>query len=141
METMGQIIISDNEKIWVYYEDLQELSVSYIDEADFFRPSDIFELYDKDFQYRLLGSASINGKDYHVIRFNPLKKDDVQFHTIQLFINKQDYTIGEARVKDKNNTEAIYKITSFQPNVNLADSFFQFDKTKYKVKEEVDQTK
>lgn len=134
IETVGQILISDNERMWIYFEEENELKIDFVeDDENAFKPSDIFNLYEKDFLYKLIGTAKNKKTDdrYYAIQFTPKDKDAFDIHTIKLFINDKDYHIGEAHLKDKNNNTVIYKIENQQSNLSLKQGFFGFDPAKY----------
>lgn len=134
VETVGQILISDNQKLWVYFEEENELKIDFVeDDENAFKPSDIFRLYQKDFLYTKIGTAKNKKTDerYYAIQFTPKDKDAYDIHTIKLFVSDKTFHIGEAHLKDKNNNTVIYKIEKQQGNLPLKPGLFNFDPAKY----------
>lgn len=131
IETAGQILMSDNEKLWVYFEEGNEVTIDFFNEEEVFKPSDIFSMYDKDFKYTKAGEARINGQMYDVLLFSPLSRDDYDIHTIRLYVNQNDYGIAKAEIKDKMNNLVIYQIDKVSTNLNIDESFFKFNRANY----------
>ncbi len=131
IETAGQILMSDNRKLYVYFIEENELSIDFMDQDDVFKPSDIFQLYNKDFRYTLAGTTQINGKAHSIIQFTPIRKDAYDLHTIRLFINTADSSISRAELKDKSNNLITYDIRTITPNVNITNAFFVFNRSEH----------
>ena len=133
LEIADQIMISDNVNFWIYFEPEQEVIIDRAGGSDMFKPSDIFKLYEKDFMYKMAGTAKRGSSTFHVIQFTPkpAKAKEAFFHTIKLYVNKADYSIAQAEITDKNNTLMTYKINNVTPNPPLASDFFTWEKSKY----------
>ncbi len=127
IETAGQVLMSDNEKLYIYFIEENELTIDYMEDDEVFKPSDIFNLYNKDFKYTQAGTTTIDGAEHAVILFTPVRKDDYDLHTIRLFINKSNYSISKAELKDKSNNLVVYAIKKVTPNLDISSSFFRFD--------------
>lgn len=127
IETAGQVLMSDNEKLYIYFIEENELTIDFMEEEEVFKPSDIFSLYDKDFKYTQAGSISIDNTAHTVILFTPVQKDNYDLHTIRLFINPANNAIRRAELKDKSNNLVVYDINRITPNNNLGQSFFRFN--------------
>lgn len=131
IETAGQILMSDNHKLWVYFEESNEVTVDFFNDEEVFKPSDIFQMYDKDFKFTKAGEASIKGQLHDVLLFSPLDRDDYDIHTIRLYISQKDHSIAKAELKDKMNNLVIYQIDKVSTNLDIKDSFFKFDPSNY----------
>ncbi len=130
--TEGQVIISDSKKMYLYFEEENELMVDYADQDEnSFTPSDLFSLYKKDFKYAYAGTPVINGKKMHVILFSPKDPEQYDFHIIKLYINANDYSIEQAEISDNMANKVTYIIKKIEPNIPLNDDFFRFDPSKY----------
>lgn len=127
IETAGQILMSDNKKMYIYFIEENELTIDFMEEDALFKPSDIFNLYNKDFKYTTAGTATIDGQEHAVILFTPKDKDAYDLHTIRLFVDKRDYSIARAELKDNANNLVVYDIKKIIPNQDLAPGFFTFD--------------
>lgn len=127
IETAGQVLMSDNEKLYIYFIEENELTIDFMEEDEVFKPSDIFSLYNKDFKYTQAGNLSIDNTAHTVILFTPVQKDNYDLHTIRLFINPANNAIRRAELKDKSNNLVVYDINKITPNNNLGQSFFRFN--------------
>ena len=127
LEVLDQVMISDGKTLWLYFKDDNEVTISDMDpeQQAIFNPSDIFTLYEKDFQYRLDGFANLDNKEYQVVRFTPNDKNEA-FHTIRLYVAKNNYEIVQAMIIDKEQQKLIFRIRSLEQNISLADDFFRF---------------
>jgi outer membrane lipoprotein carrier protein len=131
IETAGQILMSDNNKLYIYFIEENELTIDFVDEEEMFKPSDLFSLYDKDFKYQMYGTAAVNGQNCDVIQFSPLKRDAYEIHSIWLYISKADKSLQKAEIKDKGNNMVTYEIRKITPNLDITQGFFRFDTTKH----------
>lgn len=131
LESAGQRVISDGTKLWVYFEEENELVIDYANQEESFNPSDIFSLYKKDFKSAHAGNPTIDGTSTHVIIFSPRQTGDYDFHTIKLFINAKDYSIKKAELTDNMQNQVTYDIENMQTNLDLPADFFGFDPSQY----------
>lgn len=125
LEIEGQVMASDNKKIWIYFVEENELTIDFMEDDLGFKPSDIFNLYEKDFIFKLEEEKTIGGKVMQVIRFTPVNKDEYEFHTIKLTLQKDNLFLHKAEIIDQSNTVITYLIESIKPNNGLEDSFFR----------------
>jgi len=141
LEYQDQVLMTDTKKYWIYFREDKEVNISdyELEDENSIKPSDIFSLYEKDFQYKLDGTASRGETKYWIIRFNPHDKD-VDYHAIKLYINQTDYSIAQAIIIDKEQNQIKFQINKLEPNLNLPDSFFRFNKEEYPVEHVTDQT-
>lgn len=139
VELKDQMFVSDNITIWNYLKEYNEVQINNYEKTDaIFSPSIIFNLYTKDYIYRLKeeykNSAGVLVK---VLDLTPINKDQ-NFFKIELKINNDKKEIIEARIFEKSGMRYTYTINTFTPNVSLEDSFFKFDPSKYKDIEIID---
>lgn len=127
IETAGQVLMSDNEKLYIYFIEENELTIDYMEEDEVFKPSDIFNLYNKDFKYTQAGTMDLDGAPHTVILFSPMQKDDYDLHTIRLFIKNSDSSISRAELKDKSNNLVVYDIKKVTPDLDIRQAFFRFN--------------
>lgn len=139
VELKDQMFVSDNITIWNYLKEYNEVQINNYEEEDaIFSPSIIFNLYNKDYAFRLKeefkNSAGVLVK---VIELTPINKDQ-NFFKIELKINDAKKEIIEAKIYEKSGMRYTYTINSYTPNIPLEDSFFKFDPSKYKDIEIID---
>ena len=139
VELEDQMFVSDNITIWNYLKEYNEVQINDYEDSDaIFSPSIIFNLYNKDYAFRLKeehkNSAGVLVK---VLELTPIKKDQ-NFFKIELKINEAKKEIMQAKIFEKSGMRYTYTIKTFTPNVPLEDSFFIFDPSKHKDIEIID---
>lgn len=134
LELKDQILITDNVSLWNYLIKQKELQISDYDQSDpMFSPSIIFNLYTSEYVYRVKEEfKDANGVQYKIIELSPKNKDQ-EFFKIDLKIAVEKKEIHSAKIYEKSGMRYTYKINKFTPNLELTDSFFKFDSTKYPV--------
>ncbi|MBW3545860.1 MAG: outer membrane lipoprotein carrier protein LolA [Bacteroidetes bacterium] len=136
----GQEIISDGSTVWTYQPDTKEVYIDKFDNVvgENVNPSNIHNLYRKGFKYLYKEEITLNGRPHHVIELVPEKASDTNYYKIQLVINKQELTFTNFTIYEKNGNRYLFDIKNFQPNVNIADGAFTFQKAQYPGVTEVD---
>lgn len=131
LDIAGQIIICDNQTVWTYSKDANEVQITtYKPKENAIRLDDIFTMYGKGFLYKIAEEKKEAGKDMIIVELTPKDKKRNYFK-IKLTIDKTNQTIVRSMVYDKNGTIHNYHITNQVPNLKLADNFFSFDVKKY----------
>ena len=124
-------IICDNQSVWRYLKDMNEVQINDYEPADDeITPTNIFNIYENDFHYLYVGTVSEGGKEYDEIDLSPMNKDKSYFK-VKVWIGKADHLISKMKVFDKNGSRYIYAIKNLEKNVDLPDSFFEFNKADY----------
>lgn len=131
IELSDQVFISDNVTLWNYLKEYNEVQINNFEESDaIFSPSVIFNLYQEDYIYRIKESYKDKaGLTVNVIELSPIDKEQ-NFFKIDLAVDSKN-TIVEAKIYERSGMKYIYKINSLKPNVELNDTFFKFDPSKY----------
>ena len=134
LELNEQVIFCDGNKVWTYDKGSNEVQVTKVDPAgNSFTPQKIFtNFYDKDFLYKLNGVKNNMAE----IQLTPTDKR-VKYHTVYLYVNKNNNTITSAKVLETAGNTYFYSISNMKTNVNLKDEDFTFDKKKYPGVEEI----
>ncbi|WP_346318321.1 outer membrane lipoprotein carrier protein LolA [Chitinophaga sp. YIM B06452] len=135
----GQEIISDNKTSWTYAKDVNEVTISNVDQSNnSMTPAKIFtNFYDKDFLYRLNGETTEKGKVLQNIELTPTDKSK-NFFKVLVDVDKKNQTLARMKVFEKNGNRYTYEITNFTPNGAVKDDLFTFDVKKYPNVEVVD---
>jgi outer membrane lipoprotein carrier protein len=128
----GQMIFCDGKKMWTYFSDgSNEVQITNYDpKKQDINPSEIFTIYKKGFIYRYSGEVVRNGKKVQKIELTPEDKSK-SFFKVKLSIDKMAHKIMDMTIYSKNGSHTNYNITSFAPNVPIADKFFKFNKKNY----------
>ena len=123
-----QTIITDNNSLWIYMEDVNEVQIDQYREAEMeITPNELFMIYNKDFLYRYMGEEEKDGRTLQVIELTPNDKEQ-SYHKIRLHIDKEKDQLVKTTIFEKSGNKYTYKILNFKPNVELKEEFFQFNK-------------
>lgn len=138
VQLKNQEITSDNNTVWTYLKDANEVQVNTYDpDENSITPSEIFTIYEKDFLYAFIEEKKVNGKVIQFIELTPHDKAKPYFK-IRLGIDKSSKTVQSAVVFDKNGNRYTYEIKNFVSNPTLEDAFFSFDTKQHPGVEVVD---
>ncbi|MGB1247627.1 MAG: LolA family protein [Chitinophagales bacterium] len=137
LERGTQIVMTDNKTMWNYLGDVQELQINdYNEEDEMIKPSQVFDVYNEDYIYRLKEEYVADGKQIKVVELTPINKEQSLFK-IDLTINTTDNELMGSKFYEANGTRYSYIIETLEAQ-DLSDDFFIFDKEKYVVEDEVD---
>jgi len=133
-----QEIICDNKTVWTYVKAANEVQVSnYNPNEQTISPTKLFtNFYDKEYNYKYMGSKKFNGKAVEMIELVPVNKGK-QFSKVELAVDKSNTIVG-GNVYEKNGNQYRYEVSGFSPNANVTDASFTFDTKKYPGVEVVD---
>lgn len=137
-EMGNQMIMSDGKTLWTYLKDVNEVQISDFEQGQgIMSPNDIFKIAEKDYLVYMGEKVTESGKTLQIIELTP-KNKSLSFSKIKMYIDPADNTVKKGVVYDKNAIHYTYSISNFKSNVELADSFFKFDKAKYPGVEVID---
>ncbi len=138
LQINNQEIISDNNTVWTYLKDANEVQInSYESDDNTISPSQIFTLYEKNFLYAFSEEKTIGGKVIQFINLTPNDKSKPYFK-VRLAVDKIAKAVQSAVVFDKNGNRYTYEIMKLIPDPRISDNFFSFDEKKYPGVEVVD---
>jgi outer membrane lipoprotein carrier protein len=138
LDIAGQMIICDNQTVWTYNKEVNEVQVNvYKPKESTIRLDDIFTMYGKGFYYKIAEEKKEAGRDIAVVELTPKDKKKNYFK-IKLTIDKTNQSILKSVVYDKSGTIHTYTITNQVPNLKLDEAFFTFDPKKYPKVEVID---
>ncbi len=134
-----QLVISDNQTIWVYLEEVNEVQITDFepDSEEFMSPAELFNLPESEYYITQGEVRTEAGKRLQVLELTPLDKN-LDFHKIKLAINKADRSLYDAVILDKNGIRYTYRITQFKGNPSLPGDAFRFPLEKHPNAEVVD---
>lgn len=126
----AQEIYCDNENIWSFLKESDEVTITKYNEEDMeINPSELFTMYNDGFLYGLEGKDQFNSKDYQVVKLTPNDKSQ-SFHLVRLYINPGSKKIEGARVYEGNGNVYTYIIDNQELNKGLSENFFKFQPSK-----------
>jgi outer membrane lipoprotein-sorting protein len=126
-------IISNGTKTWTVVK--EEKSVYESDannnDDDAINPKKLMTIWESGFKNKYEKEDNLNNEKVHVINLYPKNPGKVEYHTIILYISKDDLELKKATMKSKDGTTMTYSLTKFTPNSSVEDSKFVFDSKKY----------
>ncbi len=135
----GQEVFTDGKTMSTYVKESNEVNVQDYEAggAGELNPTQIYTIYKRGFNYKFLKEQKDGGRTLEVIELTPNRpKSPIQ--TIQISVDKTDKSVRNWLITNKDGKRTTYNITKFTPDVNVPDSYFVFDKSKYPGVEVVD---
>lgn len=128
-------IISNGKDLWIYLKSANQVQIQNYDETlleeEFgFAPNEIFSIDKDDFDYRISGEKTIDGKLCNEVELSPKDKEKF-YYKVKIYIVKSTNEVVKAHFFEKDGIEYEFDILKQVPNTALSDAFFTFDKTKY----------
>jgi outer membrane lipoprotein-sorting protein len=126
-------IISNGLKTWTVVKEDKKVYQSNADDDDeeSMNPKKLMTMWETGFKNKYEKEEVLNGEKVHVIYLYPKAPQKASYHTIILYIAKEDNELKKAVLKSKDGTVMTYAITKFTSNPVIEDSKFVFDKAKY----------
>ncbi len=133
IDTEEMLIICDNVKRYVYLKESNELQINYFEpeEGEIESPSELFDLYKKDFFYRLGGETNFMGKKASVVNLLPINVKESPYKMIFLLVEKDQNKILKAEIMSKDGTRYTYTLSSIEETKDMPDEEFAFDPGKH----------
>lgn len=126
-----QEIYSNDKYVWTYLKDANEVQINdYETDPSDISPSNMFNVYQKDFSYIRAADETIGGKKCYVIDLTPLDKSRSYFK-VRLWINQSTNLLSKIRIFDKNGYRYNYTIDHINHKANLSEDIFNFNKNDY----------
>ncbi|WP_460906827.1 LolA family protein [Spirosoma areae] len=135
----GQEVFTDGTTMSTYIRESNEVNVQDYEAGatSELNPTQIYTIYKRGFTYRFLKEQKQGGRSLEVIELTP-NRPKSPIATIQISVDKLDKSVRNWLIVNKDGKRTTYAITKFTPNVNVTDSYFMFDKSKYPGVEVVD---
>ena len=139
LELGDNTIYSNGTTQWTYNKDMNEV---YIDAAGGaqgnLRPDKLFTMWETGFKKYYGEEGTLNGTPVHILKLNPTDPSDKNYHTIKVFVGKNDHQVKQAIIQGKQGQNYTYTIKSFTPNKEYSEATFTFDKSKHPGVEVID---
>lgn len=133
-----QEIINNGSTIWTYLQEVNEVNIdNYYPEDDPMAPGKIYTIYREGYKYSFVEETKQKGQVVQVVDLEPENKDE-PFFKIRLSIDKEDKTLLNYKVFDKNGNRYLWTVSDFEPNLKLTASHFEFNPSEYKDVEIID---
>ncbi len=133
LELGDYTMISDGESVWTYEKAANDCYIDYLEDIGdgSLSPSRMFTIWEDGFKHELKGEAKTNGKAAWWINLYPTNPAEKNFHTIQLFVDKDKMEVIQFIVKGREGNDIVYTIDAFQPNKEVSDGQFKFNPKNY----------
>jgi outer membrane lipoprotein-sorting protein len=133
-----QEIINNGSTIWTYLKEVNEVNIdNYYPEDDPMAPAKIYTIYREGYKYSFVEESKEKGQVVQGGDLEPDNKDE-PFFKIRLTIDKQDKTLVNYKVFDKNGNRYLWTVSDFEPDRQLTANYFEFDPSEYKDVEVID---
>ncbi|MCS7018417.1 MAG: outer membrane lipoprotein carrier protein LolA [Cytophagales bacterium] len=134
----NQEIYNNQTTVWTYSKEDNEVTITEYDpESGDINPAEVYNMYKKGFKYYYMEEKKENNELFDVIDLIPDDKN-LNYFKIRLTINKRTRELKSWQIFEKNGRRSLYTINKFQPDIVVADAFFNFDKSQYPKVVEVD---
>jgi len=131
IEMGKQEIFCDKQSVWTYLKDINEVQINdYEANKEDITPSNMFTIYQNDFNYMMSGEEGVDKIICSVIDLMPKDKSK-PFFKVRIWIDKSAKYIKRMKIFDKNGNLYTYNVTSFNSKANMEDIFFKFDASKH----------
>jgi outer membrane lipoprotein-sorting protein len=133
LELGDYTMVSDGESVWTYEKAANDCYVDYLEDvADgALSPSRMFTIWEEGFKHEFKNEVKEGGKTLYHINLFPTNPGDKNYHTIQLFIDKEKMEVVRFVVKGREGSDVIYTIEKFSPNKEMGDELFKFNPRKF----------
>ena len=135
-----QIIISNGTTIWSYFPEFNEVHINTCqaeEETDVFSPIQLLHSYQQGFVPTSFKETIINQVTYDLVELTPTDQKNSIAH-LSLLIEKGNHQIKNIKALDKNSTIHSFMLVEMVPDMDIEDSYFEFDTANYEDLEIVD---
>ena len=127
-KTDKQEVFSDGESVWSYNKGDNECNIQEAEEVSGgFDPSKIMTIWDDNFNYQYIKGDG----DIHTIKLFPKDPQNSKYHTVILKIDRAKKQLKNIVIKTKESVTLKITISKFVPNLEISDSKFEFNKSKF----------
>ncbi|AFL84135.1 outer membrane lipoprotein-sorting protein [Belliella baltica DSM 15883] len=136
----GQEIFNDGKTVWTFinsgtYKEVTINSAS--DMEDELKPSSVYTIYKKGYNYALKGEKSLNGVLVQIIELTAEKSGE-PFEKVTLMVDKNKKDLVGWEILDDQGGKLMYQFKSVDTKTSLPDDYFVFNASKYGKVEVID---
>ena len=127
------VLISNNVKNWTVVKEEKvtyQSAVNY-DDDESMNPKKLMTIWEEGFKSKYVQSTTYKGAPVHEIKLFPVNPGEVNYHTIQLYIGKNNNDLKGVIAKTKDGTKQTYIIESFEENKSVSDAKFVYNPQKF----------
>ncbi len=130
----NRLVISDNQTVWLYLKDRNELQINDADfgeDGAYMSPNTIFNLYKSDeFIFALTGQFVEDGTAVSQIECKPLDPDS-EYSKMRLTVEDKSNRVIRFKIFSKDGSRMTMNMKAHEKNIPLATTAFNFDVSKY----------
>ncbi len=129
---VGIDVFCDGKTLWHYMKDGNQVTISNLEDAgnDLMDPSSLFTIYEKGFDSKLIAEKKAGSKVLYQIDLFP-GTDEYEVEKITLLIDKATMMISSAQLFGTDENVYGIVIKKMETNVELADTEFVYDASKF----------
>ncbi len=135
-----QEIYNDGNTVWTYIKSsrYEEVTINSVEEdSDELTPSNVYNIYKRGYESKLLGEKNMDGKTVYEILLTSEGKSS-QFKEIRLFVDKNTKDLVAWEIADDAGGRFQYKFKEVNKNQRFQDDYFVFNTSEYKNIEIID---
>ena len=129
-----KLVISDNETVWLYLKERNELQINdadFGDDGEYMSPNRIFNLYmSKDYVFALSNNSYEDSKAVSHIECKPLDSDS-EYSKMRLTVEDKGNRVKRFKIFSKDGSRFTMVLKEHKKNVKLAAKSFAFDASEY----------
>lgn len=126
----NQEIYCDKTSVWTYLKDINEVQINdYEPESGEVTPTNMFTIYQTDFNYMLNGEETIGTSLCKIVDLKP-KDSDRSYFKVRIWVDKT-FNVKRIKIFDKNGSRYTYSVVTFNSKAVIDDAEFKFDATKH----------
>ncbi len=122
----GTTAISDGTTVWVHLEDVNEVHISYAEDADdSMTPTALVERFDEAFRSKWIRKEDHNNREIHIIDLVP--REPQVFFKYRVALDSGSLQIVYTEAHDRQGGVLRYDVVAFEANPSLDEGMFFFD--------------
>ena len=138
LKLAGQELFNNGQTVSTYIKESNEVNVSNYDPAEEgINPAKIYTIYKKGYKYAFIEEQKSGKNIYEVVELTP-EKASSQVAKVRITVDKKDKSVNSWKITTRDGKKQVFKIDKFAPLTTIADTYFNFDKTKYPGVEVID---
>jgi outer membrane lipoprotein-sorting protein len=140
ISTSGSVVYFNGLTMWTHMIDLQEVTITEPDNTDdefLSNPAKIFTWYNRDFKYRYVREATLNGTKFHEIDLYPINLNQ-PYSRIKIFVSQKSELPEIISSIGKDGVDYTVNLRNYQLDREISDATFTFDLNKNKKMEVID---
>ena len=124
--TADQVIVSDGKTLWTYSESSHRVLIDRLDASEgAMLPRQILFQYTEDYQSRVSGEETVEGKPCHILTFTSETGDEF-FPQVRVWVDQKEWIPWQVEQTDINENKTLYRLKAVEIGVELEEGTFSF---------------